>query len=135
MLSDIYYAFRAIYIKEILTVPKITYVPSSPDYIRGVFSLRGDIESVIDLSTLMSMPEIEITSKSRLVIASIDLANNERFGILLDRLIDVLDIDDSKILPQLTTTSNLNFVEGGIYHEDKYVNIIDIKKIFLKICA
>ncbi|MBF0540891.1 MAG: purine-binding chemotaxis protein CheW [Nitrospirae bacterium] len=136
ILSDNYYAFRADFIKEILIVPKITYVPSSPQYIRGIISLRGDIESVIDISTLIALPEIELNEQCRLVIAQIsDQTNTKRTGLLLTKLIDVLDIDNNKILPPLDLTSNSEFVEGGIYYDDKYVIILDLEKIFHKISA
>lgn len=132
VLFNNYYAIKAEYVKEILTIPNIAYVPTCPDFIRGVISVRGDIESVIDLHLLMEMPEIVIERESRLIIVQ---TKDMSSGILLDRLIDVLDVSNSKILPPLSTSQQSYFVEGGINFEDKYVILLDIGKIFQKICT
>jgi len=130
MLLDDYYALRADYIKEILICPKITYVPLESDFILGVISVRGDIESVLDLHILLGIPSTEISATSRLVIAEI---NGIRSAILLDRLIDVIDVSQSTILPPIACPTRFPFTECGLEFKDKFTIVLDLDKIFKKI--
>ena len=46
-------------VKEMLLVPTVTRVPNVPDYVRGVFNLRGRIIPLVDLRKRLAMPSAQ----------------------------------------------------------------------------
>jgi purine-binding chemotaxis protein CheW len=70
--------------------------------VAGVVNLRGDVVTVVDLRTILDMPAIEITPKTRLLIVQ---SETESIGLLVDRVADVVTVTtaDAEPLP-----ANLN---------------------------
>jgi len=54
-LIDQQFAVSAANIKEMVAMPKVVGVPQTPDYIRGVINLRGQVFPVIDLRLKLGM--------------------------------------------------------------------------------
>ena len=131
-LSDEYYAFYGDDIKEILPLVNIYYVPGSPDFILGVVNIRGDIESVLNISKFLGLPEPKQTKHSRIAVAARD---DMRSGVLVDSIVDVIDVPVSSIKPPLSTlnSSIRDFVTGEMLYNNKNVTLLDVGKIFGKI--
>jgi len=58
-------------INKVSTIEQVlpaTRVPNTPDYIRGVINLRGDIIPVIDLRKRFGLPPVEDTEDTRIII-------------------------------------------------------------------
>ena len=127
-----FYAFYGEYIKEILPLMTIHYVPGSPDFIPGVINVRGEIESVININRFLGLPDAPNPPGSRIALA---VADGIRSGILVDSIEEVLDIPASLVKPPLDTLSKSikEFVTGEFIHKEKLVTILDVGKIFGKI--
>lgn|GEM_PF-93587 len=54
-LGDRDYGINILSIKEIQKGNRFTYIPNAPDYVRGVYNLRGEIISVVDLRTFFGI--------------------------------------------------------------------------------
>jgi purine-binding chemotaxis protein CheW len=67
LLGERYYAFHGDHIKEIVPVTDITYVPGMPDYLLGVINVRGEIESVLDLRSVLSLPAGTVANRAVLL--------------------------------------------------------------------
>jgi purine-binding chemotaxis protein CheW len=89
-------------IRGINRVGTFTLVPEAPAMVAGVVNLRGDVVTVLDLRTILDMPSIEITPKTRLLIVQ---SEAESIGLLVDRVADVVTVatTDAESLP-----ANLN---------------------------
>ena len=80
------YAIVMKYIREVLIYDRLTPVPGTPEYISGIFALRGEIISLVDLRKYFSLPRTGITDLN-LVIVLTD--GNITFGILADYITDI----------------------------------------------
>jgi purine-binding chemotaxis protein CheW len=82
-------------VRETLPIQPITRVVLTPPCLAGVFSLRGDIVPVIDLSVLLGMPRIDIGDESRIVVVDhVPVGGSgSTFGIVVDRLRDLRTLD------------------------------------------
>ena len=132
-LADDYYAFYGSNVKEILSYEEITYVPGCPDFIIGIINVRGDIESVINIHKLMGIPEKEPDKKFRIIVA---VHNDILSGILVDSVEDVIEVPVSFIKHPISTLDKKikNFTVGGeMIFNNKYVNVLDIAKLFGKL--
>lgn len=80
------YAFVMKYIREVLIYDKLTPVPGTPDYIPGIFALRGEIISLVDLRKFFSLQCSGLTDLNLVII----LTDGEiTFGILADYITDI----------------------------------------------
>ena len=52
------YSIDIMKVREISKATRFTYVPNSLPYVRGVYNLRGDIISIIDLRTMFNLPSV-----------------------------------------------------------------------------
>ncbi len=131
-LRDDFYAFYGEYIKEILPLITIYYVPGAVEFIPGVINVRGEIESVININSFLGIPDGANIRSGRIALAAI---NGIRSGILVDSIEDVLDVPVSAIKPPLDSLSKSvkEFVVGEFIHLERLVTILDIGKIFEKI--
>lgn len=85
-------------IRGINRVGTLTLVPEAPAMVAGVVNLRGDVVTVVDLRTILSLDRAEITPKTRLLIVQSEM---ESIGLLVDRVADVVTVstEDAEPLP------------------------------------
>lgn len=88
-------------VREIMKIQDITTVPQTPEFVKGVINLRGQVIPVMDLRTKFGMPEQEQTDRTCIVVVRTKLAENELpVGIVVDGVVEVLtlaptDIEDT----------------------------------------
>ena len=127
------FAVKTACILEIIEVPKITTVPRSPDYLLGVFNLRGSVSPVIDTRIKFKMDHAEITINSCIVVMEIEVEDETIIvGSLVDGVNEVVEINESEIKPSPTIGSNYNadFIEGVISINNEFIMILNIGKVF-----
>ena len=66
-LDDQQYGINVENVIEVISIPEITNVIHTPDFIKGIINLRGDIIAVIDLKGFFSLRETELHEKSKIV--------------------------------------------------------------------
>lgn len=118
---------------NILEMTPITKVPKSPDYMKGVINLRGNVLPVIDLRIKFGMPPSEITVDSCIVVLNTEIENDMIvLGTLVDGVSEVLEIEEEKIEPSPTigTKYKPEFLKGIWKRENGFVMILNIDLIF-----
>lgn len=81
-------------VREIIEFPDtLTRPPGTPDYLRGVLNLRQQMVSVIDMRSLYGMPALERSQQARILIIE---RGDERYGLLVDAVEDIITIADSQ---------------------------------------
>lgn len=115
-------------IQEINKHLEITSVTNAPEYIRGICNLRGSIITVIDMRIIFGLESTEISDGTRIVVVK---NQGEQIGLLVDKMLDVLFIDEGDLEP---TPSNVNGIAGkyfsGIYKmKDKLAALLNIDEI------
>jgi purine-binding chemotaxis protein CheW len=84
------------YIDNIIVMQSITRVPKAQTYFKGVINLRGEIVPVMSLRNKLSMPEVELTSKSRIIIVRPE-RQAAPVGIIVDEVKEVVNLDSEHI--------------------------------------
>jgi purine-binding chemotaxis protein CheW len=85
----------ALAVKEIAVLPSLTPIPHAPDAVRGCVNLRGQIVLVLDLNCLLHAEQLALGSDTRLVVFRASLG--DPFGVLVDRIGDVVELSDDRI--------------------------------------
>lgn len=118
---------------SILELMKITRIPRTPDYIKGVINLRGTVLPIVDLHIKFGLPETEFTSNTVILVLEINIDNiSIKVGGLVDSVLEVLEIDEKDIIPPPTLGKDLHteFIEGMLRTENGLVMILNMDKIF-----
>ncbi|MBL4595567.1 MAG: chemotaxis protein CheW [Robiginitomaculum sp.] len=116
-------------IREVFHPHAITRVPLAPPEIRGVLNLRGRIVTAIEVRTRLNLPPLEQDSNSIMAIGV--EVENEAFGLIIDRVGDVLQLPERDCEP---IPSNMDpvwqRVSSGIYRlEGQLLIILDIQRL------
>ena len=93
-LEDNIYGLPIRFVTEIIGIQEATRVPETPDYVKGIINLRGRIIPLIDVR--LKFGKVEIPYNERTCIIVIDV-NSASIGLIVDKVEDVLTIDDSQI--------------------------------------
>jgi purine-binding chemotaxis protein CheW len=122
------YAFPGRDVLEILPVEGISPIPGTPECIPGLITVRGDIESVIDLRKTLELPA-RGDAPGQILLAT---GGAVRSGVLIDSVEDVVDVPRSAILPapQNLDRSVREFVAGELEREGRNVTLLDPAGIF-----
>ena len=124
------YGVEILRVKEIIEYDGLTRVPMSPDYIKGVINLRGNVVPVVDVMTLFTRNSVHITAKTCIIIVEI-VGEEESFqaGILVDSVKEVVDIQSENIdsAPTFKTQVGTDFIQGIGKIGDDFVILLNLK--------
>ncbi len=118
---------------HILEIPRITEIPGSPNYMKGIIDLRGKVLPVIDTKVKMGMSPVEFTKDTCIVVMDISLDNDSLLvGVLVDSVSEVLEFNEDNILPapNLGSKYHSDFITGIVKRDEKFILIIDIDTVF-----
>lgn len=103
------YGIGILKVKEIIGMMKITPVPQTPEYVKGVINLRGKVIPVIDLRLRFGMEAMEYNDRTCIIVVEINTASGRlHTGIVVDSVSEVLNIKTSEIEDTPTFGARLN---------------------------
>ena len=113
-------------VQNISEMISITSVPKSPEYIKGLINLRGSIKPLVDIRMLLSI--VDNNETENIIILKIEEEEEEEeVGIAVDRVIEVLEIEEDKI--KSLENKHKEYVEGVVNIEEDIITIINVDKI------
>jgi purine-binding chemotaxis protein CheW len=126
-----WYGVEIARVKEVIKVGRITYLPSSPEYIAGIINLRGSILSVTDLKTIFGLPHEEPTEKARIIAVESGILET---GLLVDEVTESIEVPVSKIEPSLLTlpAEGAKYIEGQCKVDNKLIALVSIERVLKK---
>jgi purine-binding chemotaxis protein CheW len=119
-------------VKEIIETPRITQVPMTPKYIRGVINLRGNVVPVIDLSARLGKKTLELSKRSCIVLVEVKFDQESHvLGMLVDEVNNILEIPraDVKPAPEFGSDIRTDFIEAMGRVDDVFVIILSIDHV------
>jgi len=132
-LGDEIFAVSVHKVLEVLEIQKITKVPRTADYIKGVINFRGEILPVIETRKKFNIPDADSTKGSVIIVLDlIPKGKAIQLGAIADGVKDVLEIADHEIkaVPELGSRYNTEFLQGMLKTEDGFIMILDMDKVF-----
>jgi len=116
-------------IKEIIAMMKVTHVPKTPVYMKGVINLRGSIIPIVDTRLRFGMETRESDMNTTIVIVEMDKVN---IGFIVDRVEEVSSIDSTALSepPRFGNNIDTDFICSMAQMEENVVMILDVFKLF-----
>ncbi|MCK5674990.1 MAG: chemotaxis protein CheW [Spirochaetales bacterium] len=125
------YSIDIMKVREISKATQFTYVPNSLPYVKGVYNLRGDIISIIDLRTMFNLPtnKSEKNESDELIILRLD---DYLLGVIVDSIDKVVGISSETIQPPhpIFGDINIKFIQGVVEKDSRLYIILDVESIF-----
>jgi purine-binding chemotaxis protein CheW len=91
---------RILGVREILQYSKVTRVPQTPPWIRGVINVRGSVVPVVDLGAKFGLGESEVLWTTCVVLLEVELGGEATvMGIMTDKVNKVVELGESQIEP------------------------------------
>lgn len=107
-----FYGVNIHHVKEVNREGTFTQIAHAPPAIRGYVNIRGTIYLVIDMKKVIGLEENDCKSDANQVILFKNSVG-ENFGILVDRIGDVIAVDH-----QVIERHGNNKAEAGAQHTD-----------------
>lgn len=118
-------------VREILKRPKITFVPSLPEWILGIINLRGRILPILDLKPILGLPEEGGPQDSRIIAVEVE---GQEIGLLVNEVVEAIEFPIKKIEPlhQGFPSERREYLKGILSWEKKIVGFLNLERILEK---
>lgn len=128
LLGDVSYAVEVTTVKEVLPYEKITPVPRTAEYMKGVINIRGTVVTVIDFRVLFGIDIKPVTKDTSIIVAEIQLSDGSclSFGFIADSVNGVGPLEREPSV----TGSNTKFVKMLGKNGSELVLVLDLNAIF-----
>ncbi len=127
------YAIGVAKVREVLEHTKITKLPRTAMFMKGIINLRGAGVPVIDLRLKFGLPETPITKDTSIIVMEVESQDGAVVvGALADAVHEVVDIDEKSVepAPRFGTRLAAEFIKGVGKKDDLFIIILDIDRIF-----
>jgi chemotaxis signal transduction protein len=132
-LGEELFALKVNNVREVLDVGEVTHVPRMPDFMRGVINLRGSVVPVVDMRRKLGMEAVPDTVNTCIIVVEVDAGNETLvIGALADSVKAVFELaeDDIEPPPRIGTSLDSGHILGMGKHEDGFLIILDIDRVF-----
>ncbi|MDY0270113.1 chemotaxis protein CheW [Trichloromonas sp.] len=107
---------------NIIEMVDITKIPNTPKHVIGMIDFRGNPLLIVDAHKVLNIKFKEFTQKTCIVILKI---NNDMFGIIVDDVKSVIDVDSKNII----NNKSSKYIIGMVNIDDELTMILDINKL------
>ena len=122
------YGVDILTVREIRGWSRVTRIPQTPDYLLGVLNLRGAIVPIMDLRLRFGLERESYGDNTVMIIVAVD---ERLFGIVVDAVSDVVDIDPAAIkpVPDMGAVVDTRYLKGLATHVERMVMLLDVEKL------
>jgi purine-binding chemotaxis protein CheW len=126
------YGIEVAQVKEVIEYHQVYKVPRTPDYIRGVINLRGDILPVVDLSYLFYNRKSAITPSTGIIFLECRTGKDITVvGVIIDSVESVTDIPRDNIDLSLSFGEKIrdDYISGIGKVENRFIILLNITSV------
>ena len=119
-------------VKEIIRQMKITPIPRTPGYVKGVINLRDGVIPVVDLGCKLGMEETEFTEQTCIIVVEVTGSKGPMpAGIIVDSVSEVITIpaDQIQTTPVLDVSSDTASISGMVMLDEGVTMVVDIDSV------
>lgn len=127
------YGIDISYVDNIVRMTRITRVPKSQPYFKGIINLRGEVIPVMSLRLKFGLPDDEVTNATRIIIIKLEDLDGS-IGLLVDEVKEVVTLSDDSI----EKPSNSNNGEKAKYllgigrTHDTLISLLNMQNVIIE---
>lgn len=118
---------------EILAMRDLFLVPDGPDFLAGLADVREQAVPVIDLRRKLSLPAVEATHQTRIIVLEVTVGGRKlAVGLIADRVIEVITLAADRIgpPPDVGGTWKADYIAGIGRHGAGFVIVFAMERLF-----
>lgn len=106
----------------------VSLIPQMPDYIKGLYNLRGMVVPVVDLNKRFNMGESLINKKTKIIITEKD---KQLYGFMVNNVLEIINMDENLIdrSEAILKVNSKSYIKGIGRKEDKLFSIVDLNAV------
>jgi purine-binding chemotaxis protein CheW len=109
-------------LQEVVGFPEVvTRVPLAPDYVAGLFMLRGTMIPILDLGRYLGLSGGGDRGESRIAVIE---SNRRILGVCFERTGEMLRIAAAQIVPFQSDNDAIGLIEGAFHIDDRIVQML-----------
>jgi purine-binding chemotaxis protein CheW len=122
------YALDIMSVKEIRGYEAVTQIANSPDFIKGVINLRGDIVPIVDLRIKFAVGEATYNEFTIVIMLNVC---DRIVGIVVDAVSDVIKLSGAQIKPppEFGVAFDTKFLHGLAEVNEAMVILVNIESL------
>lgn len=116
---------------EVLALPKLTRVPTTPAWILGIMHLRGGVVPVLDLAAKLGLGPTPTDREACVILLDSEALGERRpVGLVVEAMARLLEVAASAVEqpPAFGTRIAVDYLTGLVRTEDGYVLLLEIEK-------
>ena len=126
------YGLEIMKVREIIGFVEVTDVPQTPQHVKGVINLRGQVIPVVELRAKFGMETSEVTEETCIIV--VEISKSERTfstGIVVDQVKEVLEIQGEDIAPapEFGAAVDTDFILGMGKVGESVKILLDINRV------
>lgn len=132
-LGNEYFALDVEHVEKILEFQPVTEVPKAPEYMLGVFNLRGEVIPLVDTRIKFGMTKTEINTSTCILVITIHSEGEAiKLGALVDTVNEVVKYNTKELmnLPTVGKQNKTEFLNGVLKVNNRFVLLLNADKIF-----
>jgi purine-binding chemotaxis protein CheW len=126
------YAVSLLKVKEIIEYDTVTEIPKTPEWVRGVINLRGNVVPVIDLAVKFRLAASVAGKLTCIVITEVECEGEPTImGVMADSVRQVIDLrpEDIEVPPTFGTRVKVDYLLGMARSGKKFCLLLDTEKV------
>ncbi|WP_439882795.1 chemotaxis protein CheW [Pontibacter sp. MBLB2868] len=130
-----YYAIKIEQVKEVTVTPEITRMPRTPEFVKGVANIRGDIIAIVDLEQRFGIRPAPVVDElhANLTYTLVIEAKDYSIGVVVKEMPQSLNLGMSKIdkAPSFLQDTNIqeSYIEGIAKVDNRLIIVLDMFRI------
>jgi len=132
VLGEETYGVDILRVQEIRGWSAVTKIPNSPPHVLGVLNLRGSIVPIVDLRKRFNLAQAEYTAVTVIIVLTVrSEAGRRDFGVVVDGVSDVVDVDAAAVkpTPDLGSRAATDHISGLVSIAERMVVLLDIDRL------
>jgi len=127
-IGDGYYAVPVLEVQEVIKPLSVTDVPLSPEYVRGLINLRGQIVTLIDLRKLFGLEAKDAEDEYMNIIVR---SGDSLYSLVVDEILDVIDVEQRtyETTPETLSDRIRKYISGVYKLDEKLLILLNLEKI------
>lgn len=127
-LADQDYGIAITKVQELRALSKMTPLPNSPPYIKGMLNLRGAIVPIIDLRLRFGLAAADYDALAVIVVINV---GGRMAGILADAVSDVISAgpERRRAMPEFEGQANRQFIDGLAQIDERLMILLNVDRL------
>ncbi len=127
-IEDEKYGINIHNVKEIIAYMRTTKIPKTPEYMKGVMNLRGNIIPVVDTRLKFNLKEIEPQMHTAIVIIQL---GGVLVGFVVDMVDEVLSVKDEQLsdTPKFGSKIDTDYIKNMVRSEDEVIMVLNLDSL------